>query len=113
MPNDTIHEEIESWLAADLHEQLHPEERASLHQHLAGCANCRALQEENKTMHQILEKTLSKESAGLGFEEKMVRQFRETGAPGEKGLIALLVSLIRLRATQLTALAAVLLALVQ
>ena len=46
MPNDNIHEEIESWLAADLHQQLHPDERASLHQHLAGCADCRRARDE-------------------------------------------------------------------
>jgi hypothetical protein len=113
MPNDTIHEEIEGWLAADLHQQLSPDERATLQQHLAGCATCHALHEENKTMHQLLEKTLAKESPGLGFEEKMVRRFREGAGPREKGLIGLLSSLIRLRATQVTALAAVLLALVQ
>ncbi len=113
MPNDTIHEEIEGWLAADLHQQLDPDERATLQQHLAGCATCRALHEENKTMHQLLERTLAKESPGLGFEEKMVRRFREGAGQRGKGLVGLLGSLIRLRATQVTALAAVLLALVQ
>jgi hypothetical protein len=113
MPNDTIHEEVEGWLAADLHQQLNPDERATLQQHLAGCATCRTLHEENKTMHQLLENTLAKERPDLGFEEKMVRRFRDGAVPREKGLIGLLSSLIRLRATQVTALAAVLLALVQ
>lgn len=113
MPNETIHDEIDGWLAADLHQQLHPEERARLQQHLADCPQCRALLEENKNMHQLLEKTLAEESPGPGFEEKMVRRFRKNGAPRAHGFLALLNSLIRLRVTQVTALAAVLLTLVQ
>jgi len=113
MPNDTMHEEIESWLAADLHEELDPDERASLQQHLADCAGCRALREENKNMHQLLEKTLAKESAGLGFEEKMVQRFREKVVTRGNGLPGLLSGLIRLRITQVTAFAAILLTLVQ
>ena len=34
MPNETIHNEIEEWLAADVHDQLADEERAAFEQHL-------------------------------------------------------------------------------
>ena len=113
MPNDTIHEEIENWLAADVHDQLNHEERAAFQQHLAGCATCRALQEEEKNMHQLLENTLVKESADPAFEERMVRHFRDRAPAPGGGLLALLNNLMRLRAVQLTAAAAVLLTLVQ
>ena len=113
MPNDTIHEEIESWLAADVHDQLNHEERAAFQQHLTGCATCRALQEEEKNMHQLLENTLAKESADPAFEERMVRHFRDRAPAPGGGLLALLNNLMRLRAVQLTAAAAVLLTLVQ
>ena len=69
MPNDTVHEEIESWLAADIHGELTAAERAAFQQHLAGCATCRALQEEEKQMHQLLEDTLAKEAADPALEE--------------------------------------------
>jgi len=113
MPNDTIHEEIENWLVADLHHELTPDERAGLENHLARCGDCRALQEENKSMHRLLEKTLAQRTPGLGFEEKMVRRFRERIPTRGKGLLGLLSALIRLRVTQVTALAALLLTLVQ
>lgn len=113
MPNETIHEEIESWLIADLHQQLNADEHASLEGHLARCGACRALQEENKDMHRLLEKTLAQQAPGLAFEEKMVRRFRERMPTRGSGLVGLLSTLIRLRITQVTALAAILLALVQ
>ena len=49
MPNETIHDEIEEWLAADVHDQLSDEERAAFQQHLVACASCHALQQEEKT----------------------------------------------------------------
>ncbi len=115
MPNDTIHihDEIESWLAAEVHDQLSAEERAAFQQHLAGCATCRALQEEEKQMHQLLENTLAKESADPAFEERMIRRFRDRAPAPGGGLIALLTNLMRMRTAQITAVAALLLALVQ
>ena len=77
MPNETIHDEIEEWLAADVHDQLADEERAAFEQHLAGCTVCRALQEEEKQMHQLLENTLATESADPAFEQRMVSRFRD------------------------------------
>ncbi|MEO5717367.1 MAG: DUF4349 domain-containing protein, partial [Chthoniobacterales bacterium] len=113
MPNDTIHDEIESWLAADVHEQLTGAERAALQQHLSGCASCRALQEEEKQMHQLLEKTLATETADPAFEQRMLSKFRDKVPESHGGLVAFFSGLMRLRAAQITAVAALLLTLVQ
>ena len=86
MPNETIHNEIEEWLAADVHDQLADEERAAFEQHLAACTSCRALQEEEKQMHQLLENTLATESADLAFEQRMVRRFRDKLPAPNRGL---------------------------
>jgi len=113
MPNETIHNKIEEWLAADVHGQLADEERAAFEQHLAACTSCRALQEEEKQMHQLLENTLATESADLAFEQRMVRRFRDTLPASNRGLSMFLASLLRMRAAQITAAAAMLLTLVQ
>ncbi|MGH8094355.1 MAG: DUF4349 domain-containing protein, partial [Chthoniobacterales bacterium] len=113
MPNDTIHTKIESWLVADVHDQLSNDERAAFEQHLAACPACHALQQEEKNMNQLLENTLAKESADPAFEERMVRRFRDGAPAPASGLIALLTKLMRMRATQIAAVAAVLLTLVQ
>ena len=112
MPND-IHEEIESWLAADVHDQLADEERAAFQQHLAGCASCRALQQEEKQMHQLLEKTLATESADPAFEQRMLSRFRNKVPAPNGGVISFFAGLMRMRAAQITAVAALLLTLVQ
>ena len=113
MPNETIHNEIESWLAADVHDQLSNDERVAFQSHLAGCAACRALQEEEKKMNQLLEKTLAKESADPAFEQRMLSRFRDKVPASEGGLISFFAGLMRLRAAQITAVAALLLTLVQ
>ena len=113
MPNETIHDEIESWLAADVHDQLSSDERAAFQQHLAVCASCHTLQQEEKQMHQLLENTLATESADPAFEQMMISRFREKIPQPNGGLIAFFAGLMRMRAAQITALAALLLTLVQ
>ena len=113
MPNDIMHDEIENWLAAEVHDQLSSEERAALAQHLAACASCRALQQEEKNMHQLLENTLAKESADPAFEQRMLSRFRDKIPASDGGLIAFFANLLRMRAAQITAVAALLLTLVQ
>ncbi len=113
MPNDTIHDEIESWLAAEVHDQLAADERAALQQHLAGCAACRALQEEEKQMNQLLEKTLATEATDPAFEQRMLSRFRHKVPEGGGSLLAFFSGLLRMRAAQVTAVAALLLTLVQ
>jgi Domain of unknown function (DUF4349) len=109
----TVHNEIDNYLAADVHEQLSAEEQRALHVHLVECAKCRQLHQENKIMNQILEEKLTKEKPDAAFEQRMLAGFHNR-IPQRSGSIAKwIVDLMRLRATQITAVAAVLLALTQ
>jgi hypothetical protein len=108
----TIHDEIDNWLAADIHGELSDNERGALHAHLVECAACRKAHQANKVMNKILEETLAHEKADPSFEQRMLSGFRSR-IPQRTGLVKLLVDLLRLRAVQITAVAAVLLALVQ
>jgi len=108
----TIHDEIDTWLAADLHGELSESERSALHTHLVDCAACRKTHQEIKVMNKILEETLAQEKPDPVFEQRMLAGFRSR-VPQRSGLVKLLVDLMRLRATQIAAVAAVLLVLVQ
>ena len=108
----TVHNEIDNWLAADLHGDLSDAERSALHAHLLDCAACRKAHQETKTMNKILEETLAQEKADPAFEQRMLAGFRKR-VPERSGLVKLLADLMRLRATQIAAVAAVLLGLVQ
>src|SRR5213080_10101 len=108
----TIHDEIDNWLAGDLHGELSDAERSALHAHLVDCAACRKTHQETKLMNKILEDTLAQEKADPAFEQRMLAGFRRR-VPQRSGFVKLLNDLIRLRAVQITAVAAVLLALVQ
>ncbi|MBA2241826.1 MAG: DUF4349 domain-containing protein [Chthoniobacterales bacterium] len=107
-----IHDEIEPWLAAAVHDQLSPEEHVTFRAHLATCESCRALHEEELTMSKMIESTLEEAKPDLAFEQRIVSGFRKR-LPYRGGLASLLVGLFRLRATQITAAAAVMLTLVQ
>src|SRR5881396_1889293 len=108
----TIHDEIDSWLAADLHGDLSNNERSALHAHLVDCAACRKTHQETKAMNKILEETLAPEKPDPAFEQRMLAGFRNR-VPQRIGLVKLLADLMRLRAIQIAAVAAVLLGLVQ
>src|SRR5882724_8533230 len=108
----TIHDEIDNWLAADLHGELSDNERSVLHTHLVDCATCRKTHQETKTMNKILEETLAQEKPDPAFERRMLARFRRR-VPEKRGLVKLLSDLMRLRAVQITAVAAVLLGLMQ
>lgn len=108
----TIHDEIDNWLAADLHGELSNNERSALHAHLVDCGACRKTHQEIKLMNKILEETLAQQKPDPVFEQRMLAGFRNR-VPQRSGLIKLLVDLMRLRATQIAAVAAVLLGLVQ
>jgi anti-sigma factor RsiW len=109
----TIHDEIDNWLAADVHDQLSDEERQALGNHLVECAACRKLHQENKIMNRILEENLAPERPDASFEQRMLAGFRNRIPQKTGGIVKLIADLMRLRATQITAVAAVLLALVQ
>ncbi|HJY53041.1 MAG TPA: DUF4349 domain-containing protein [Candidatus Udaeobacter sp.] len=108
----TVHDEIDNWLAADLYGELSAEEQRQLHTHLVDCAACRKTHQETKTMNKILEETLAQEKPDPTFEQRMLTGFRNR-IPERSGVVKLLADLMRLRAAQITAVAAVLLGLVQ
>src|SRR5437660_12219157 len=111
-PMATLHEEIDNWLAADLYGELSEDEQRQLHTHLVDCAACRKTHQETKTMNKILEETLAQEKPDPAFEQRMLTVFRDR-IPKRSGFVKLLSDLMRLRAAQITAVAAVLLGLVQ
>jgi hypothetical protein len=108
----TIHEQIDELLAADLHGELSAEERDAFHAHLVECTDCRQAFQEEKNMHKVLNETIADKKADTGFEQRMVARFRDR-IPQRTGLIQLVTNLVRLRAVQLTAAAALLLSMVQ
>src|SRR5258707_7927471 len=108
----TVHDEIDNWLAADLYGELSDEEQRQLHTHLVDCVACRKTHQETKTMNKILEETLTQQKPDPSFEQRMLAGFRNR-APERTGLLKLLADLMRMRAAQVTAVAAVLLGLVQ
>jgi len=107
-----IHNEIDNWLIADLHGELSDSERSSLHAHLLDCGTCRKTHQETKAMNKILEETLAQEKPDPAFDQRMLAGFRSR-IPERSGFVKSLVDLMRVRAVQITAIAGVLLALVQ
>jgi len=107
-----LHDEIDNWLAADLYGELSDAEQRQLHTHLVECVACRKTHQETKTMNKILEETLTQQKPDPAFEQRMLAGFRNR-VPESTGLLKLLVDLMRMRAAQVTAVAAVLLGLVQ
>jgi hypothetical protein len=108
----TTHEQLDELLAADLLDELTEAERQAFHAHLVECTECRQAFQEGKTMNRILNETLAEKKADPAFEQRMVSRFRDR-VPKRAGFIALITDLMRVRAVQLTAAAAVLLALAQ
>ena len=108
-----IHDKIDSYLAADLHNDLSDEERHELHMHLVECANCRRLHQETKIMNKILEEKFTAEKPDPAFEQRMLAGFRNRVPQKAGGIAKLIIDLMRFRATQIIAVAALLLALVQ
>src|SRR5712671_2977321 len=107
-----IHDEIDNWLAADLYGELSDEEQRQLHTHLVDCVACRKTHQETKTMNKIVEETLTQQKPDPAFEQRILAGFRNR-VPERTGLLKLLADLVRMRAAQVTAVAAVLLGLVQ
>jgi hypothetical protein len=108
----TVHDEIDNWLAADLYGELSNQEQQELHTHLVECATCRKTHQKTKTMNKILEETLTQQKPDPAFEQRMLASFRRR-VPERSGLLKLLSDLMRVRAVQVTAVAAVLLGLMQ
>ena len=107
-----IHDEIDTWLAADLYGELSDGEQRELHTHLVECVACRKTHQETKTVNKLLEETLAQQKPDPAFEQRMLTGFRNR-IPEKGGLIKSLFDLMRFRAVQVTAVVAVLFALMQ
>src|SRR6267143_5408158 len=108
-----IHDEIDNYLVADLHSDLSDEEQNALHVHLVECASCRQAHQENKAMNKVLEEKFANEKPDVAFEQRMLAGFRNRIPQKTGGVARFVVDLMRLRATQVAAVAALLVALVQ
>src|SRR6266446_4349217 len=109
----TIHDNIDDFLAADIHGELSDAERDALHAHLVECAGCRQLHRESKIMNKILEEQFATEKPDPEFEQRMLAGFRNRVPQRTSTIARLIVDLMRLRSAQITAVAALFLALVQ
>ena len=109
----TIHDEIDNYLAADLHNELSDEERNALHSHLVECADCRQAHQETKVMNKVLEEKCENAKPDVAFENRMLAAFRNRIPDRAGSFGGLLFNLLHSRATQLAGVAALLLALVQ
>ena len=96
----TIHENINEYLAADLHGELSESEREELHTHLMECAECRTHRKEEQLTHKVLQATLENAKATLGFEQRMVASFRNRVPNKNPRLSGFFVSALRLRLIQ-------------
>lgn len=109
----TIHENINEYLAADLHGELSESEREELHTHLMECAECRAHHKEEQLTHKVLQATLESAKPTLGFEQRMMASFRNRVPNENPRLTGFFVNALRLRLIQAAAVAVILIALVQ
>src|SRR5882672_8471308 len=98
-----IHDEIDNYLAADLHSDLSDEEQNALHVHLVECASCRQAHQESKIMNKVLEEKFTNKKPDAAFERRMLAGFRNR-VPNRSGAIKTFVlDLMRFRATQVAA----------
>ncbi len=109
----TIHDNIDEFLAADLHNELSEQERNALHIHLVECADCRQAHQETKVMNKVLEEKCENEKPDIAFENRMLAAFRNRIPDRAGSFGGPLFNLLHSRATQLAGVAALLLALVQ
>ena len=108
-----IHDGIDNYLAADLHSDLSDKEQNALHTHLVECADCRKLHQETKVMSKALEEKFANEKLDAAFEQRMLSGFRTRIPQRTGGIAKFIVDLMHLRAMQIAAVAAMILALVQ
>jgi Domain of unknown function (DUF4349) len=72
----TIHDEIDNYLAAELHNELSEDERTALHTHLVDCADCRKIHQKTKNTNRALEEKFTAEKPNAAFEQRMLAHFR-------------------------------------
>jgi hypothetical protein len=108
-----IHDNIDNFLAADLHGDLSEEERSALHTHLVECAGCRKAHQETKIMNNILEENLASEKPDGAFEQRMLAGFRNRISSRNGGIIDFIAAIPTFRTARIIAYALVILALVE
>ncbi len=108
----TIHDDIEPWLAASVHDQLSAEERTAFEQHLAVCERCHTLHQQEIAMSNMIESSFEDAKPDLAFEQRVLSGFRKQ-VPHGSGLIPALANLLRYRVTQIAAAAVLMFTLVQ
>src|SRR6266566_1608914 len=107
-----IHDEIDNYLTADLHNDLSDKEQNALHTHLVECADCRKLHQETKVMSKALEEKFADEKPGTTFEQRMLAGFRTRIPQRTGGIAKFIVDLMHLRAMRIAAAAVIVLILV-
>src|SRR6266699_1187991 len=107
-----IHDEIDNYLAADLHSDLSDKEQNALHTHLVECADCRKLHQETKVMSKALEEKFADEKLDAAFEQRMLAGFRTRIPQRTGGIAKFIVDLMHLRAIRIAAAAVIVLILV-
>ena len=108
-----IHENINEYLAADLHGELSQSEREELHTHLMECVECRTHYKDERVTHKVLQATLEIAKPALSFEQRMVAAFRNRVPNKNPRLSGFFVNALRLRVIQAAVVAAVFFLLVQ
>jgi hypothetical protein len=108
----TIHDEIDNYLAADLHNELSEDERSALHSHLVECAGCRKIHQETKIMNKVLEEKVADEKPNAAFEQRMLAHFRNRVPQRTGGIVKLVVDLARRPTLRIAATAVIVLILV-
>lgn len=108
-----IEADLDAWIAAALIDDLSPEERAAFEAHLAAHPKSRALYQETLAMTKHLEEKLSHDQPDPGFEDRLVRDFRNRTTRQREGVFLILRRGLRLPYVYLPAIIAVLFGLVQ
>src|SRR6266478_830884 len=103
-----IHDEIDNYLAADLHSDLSDEEQNALHVHLVECASCRQAHQGSKIMNKVLEEKFANEKPDPTFEQRMLAHFRHRVPNRRWAVLNLVADIMRLRVVRVAAAAAVL-----
>jgi len=96
----TIHDDIDNYLAADLHNELSDEERNALHTHLVECSDCRKIHQETRTMNKVLEEKFADEKPDPAFEQRMLAHFRNRVLKKSTGVLRLIPILVHSRFAQ-------------
>ena len=109
----TIHDDIENWLAAAVHDELSPAERAEFDAHLASCASCRASFQDQINTSNMIQNTLHADRPDNAFEQRVLAGFRRTAPQARGNIVSFFGRVMRARATQITAVAAVLIGMTQ